>query len=405
MNEPAPRMRRDLEFFPFQHGGQQLVLIRDQLGLVQEGKAVAPPLYQFMVLLDGRRTVRDLQMELMRQKGRLLVGTGEVVALLDHLDDSYLLDSERYRKARGRIVAEFASKKVRPCSHCGQSYPKDISELEGRLNEILNSQPAMSEPEGKIKALVAPHIDLSAGSKVYSRAYQTLKYAAPSRVVVLGVGHSLVSGLFSLTDKDFETPLGIIGNEHHLINELQEAGKEILSESDFPHRSEHSIEFQAIFLQHLLKGKEFTIVPILCGSIQSSCEAYSRAAYLQKAGPFLNKLRDIVTDTEQETLIVAGVDLSHIGPKFGHRSPARYIEAQAEAHDKNLIGYLCQLDADKFWEESRNVNDRFNVCGFSALACMLEVLPACKGEILDYQIWHEQPTSSAVSFAAILFTS
>ena len=40
MNETTPRTRRDLEFFPVQHGGQQLVLIRDHLGLVEEGKAV-----------------------------------------------------------------------------------------------------------------------------------------------------------------------------------------------------------------------------------------------------------------------------------------------------------------------------------------------------------------------------
>ena len=61
MNEILPLMRKDLEFFPVKHGGQQLILIRDHLGLVQEGKAVAPSLYQVMILLDGTRTIRDLQ--------------------------------------------------------------------------------------------------------------------------------------------------------------------------------------------------------------------------------------------------------------------------------------------------------------------------------------------------------
>ncbi len=405
MNEPLPLMRKDLQFIPLQHEGQQLVLIRDQLGLVEEGKAISPALYQVMVLLDGTRTMRDLQMVLMRQKGGVLVGTDEVKALLDHLDDSCLLDSERFRVARDRIVAEFASKKVRPCSHCGQSYPKDVSELEGRLNEILASQPPIPKPGGKIRALVAPHIDFAAGHRVYSRAYQTLSYTAPSRVVVLGVRHSLAGELFSLTDKDFETPMGVIRNEQTLINELREVGGDIISESDFPHRSEHSIEFQAIFLQHLLKGKDFTIIPILCGSIQSCFPDCSRDVYLEKATPFLNKLRETLMEAEGETLLVAGVDFSHIGPKFGHERPAQYLEGQSEAHDKNLMEYLCKLDADRFWEESRNVNDQFNVCGFSALACMLEILPPCKGEVLGYQLWHEEATRSAVSFAAILFTS
>jgi hypothetical protein len=64
MNEMIPSIRKDLEFFPVQHGGQQFILIRDHLGLVQEGKAVAPPLYQIMALLDGSRTIREIQMEL-----------------------------------------------------------------------------------------------------------------------------------------------------------------------------------------------------------------------------------------------------------------------------------------------------------------------------------------------------
>lgn len=405
MNESLPLMRKDLEFIPFQHEGQQLVLVRDQLGLVEEGKALPPGLYQIVFLLDGTRTMRDLQMMFMRQRGGVLVETEEINALLDDLDASYLLDSERYRTARAQIVAEFASKVNRPCTHCGQSYPDDVSELKERLNEILASQPLVPKPAGKIRALVAPHIDFSVGQRAYSRAYQTLTYTTPSRVVILGVGHGLVDGLFSLTDKNFETPMGVIENEKTLTNELRKTGKGVVSEDDFPHRSEHSIEFQAVFLRHLLNGKNLTIIPILCGAIESCVPDFSREAYLERTAPFINKLRQILTDPEKETLLVAGVDFSHIGPKFGHEMPARSLEGQAKTHDRNLMAHLCQLDADRFWQESRDVKDRFNVCGFSALACMLEVLPPCKGEVLDYQLWHEATTQSAVSFAAMHFVS
>ena len=72
MNDTAPAIRRDLEFFPVTHEGQQFILIRDHLGLVEEGKAVGLPLYQIMILLDGTRTVRDLQMAFMRQRGGVL---------------------------------------------------------------------------------------------------------------------------------------------------------------------------------------------------------------------------------------------------------------------------------------------------------------------------------------------
>jgi hypothetical protein len=139
MNETAPLIRRDLEFFPVQHEGQQLILIRDHLGLVQEGKAVGVPLYQIMTLLDGTRTERDLQMELMRQRGGVLVGMDEVNGILTNLDSSFILDSEAFRVARGNIVADFTSKSVRPCSHSGRAYPADPLELKSRLDEILAS--------------------------------------------------------------------------------------------------------------------------------------------------------------------------------------------------------------------------------------------------------------------------
>lgn len=403
MNDTLPLLRRDLEFFPIQHGGQQLILIRDNLGLVQEGKAVPVPIYQIMAQMDGTSTIRDLQMDLMRQQGGVLVGTDEVKNLLSSLDESFLLDSERFRTARDRIVEDFASKRVRPCSHCGSAYPENPLELRNRLDEILSSQPKDHLQDEKIVGLVSPHIDLSVGYKVYSSAYGILK-KAPSRIVLLGVGHHVVDNLFSLTDKDFETPLGVVKSDLSLISKLRESGGDIIEPNDFAHRSEHSIEFQVIFLQHLFPEVNLTIIPILCGFVQSNLPEYDRKAYLEKTKPFLEQLKEIIMEPDEETLLLAGVDLSHIGPKFGHDMPAEYLKNQSETHDKNLLKYLSILDADHFWEESRGVKDQFNVCGFSALACMLEVLPPCTGKILNYQFWHEEATRSAVSFSAVVFT-
>ena len=405
MDDTPPIARRDLEFFPVQHEGQQFVLIRDHLGLVEEGKAVGLPLYQIMMLLDGTTTVRDLQMELMRQRGGVLVGADEINTLLAHLDESFLLDSERFKNAKERIVADFTAQRIRSCSHCGKSYPENPSELRVRLDEILNSELSISEPEGKLSALVAPHIDLNVGYKGYSTAYQMLKHTTRSRVIILGVGHQLQNALFSLTDKDFETPLGITRNDQASINRLREAGQDIIAPDDFIHRSEHSIEFQLIFLQHLIADKTFTIIPILCGSLQTCLPECSRQAYLEQAGRFLDELRLILNDPEQETILIAGVDFSHIGPKFGHETLATHLQNRSQEHDQNLLKYLTRLDAANFWEESRRVKDQFNVCGFSALACLLEVLPECQGELLHYEIWHEEPTRSAVSFASLVFTS
>ena len=64
---------------------------------------------------------------------------------------------------------------------------------------------------------------------------------------------------------------------------------------------------------------------------------------------------------------------------------------------------LVARDAEAFWGEARRVEDRYNVCGLTALACLLEILPPCACRVLGYELWHEAPTQSAVSFAAALF--
>jgi AmmeMemoRadiSam system protein B len=340
-------------------------------------------------------------MELMRQRGGVLVDSDEVNRLLKKLDAVYLLDSDNFKSAQNKIRADFAAKKVRPCSHRGQSYPNNASELKQRLDEILAGEKQTQPPDGKITALVSPHIDLNAGAAVYASAYQTLKGMAPSKVIVLGTGHRLTNHLFCVTDKDFETPLGIVKSQPNLIQQLRQAGKDMVAGDDFAHRSEHSIEFQIVFLQHLFGSDKFTIIPILCGSIQTCVPEYERNKYREKAGPFLNKLKSLINE---DTLVLAGVDFSHIGLKFGHERPAAYIENQASAHDRNLLKYLSEMDTDQFWQESANVQDGFNVCGFPALACMLEILPPSKGAELNYCLRHEQPTQSAVSFAAMVFT-
>jgi len=404
VNETVPEMRKDLDFVPIQYQGRQMVLIRDHLGLVPDGRAIEFPLYEFMTLLDGKRDIRDLQMALMRSRGGMLVDTDEVKRLLAHLDESFLLDSETFRKARDQMVKDFASRNVRPCSHCGRSYPGDRFELEKRLEEIVGSHEPVAPPDGKIVALVSPHIDLSVGLKAYSCSYQLLRYVSPSRVLLLGVGHQMAGDLFSITDKDFETPLGVVGSDRECVKMLCDAGSGIIAGNDFAHRSEHSIEFQILFLQHMLPASSFKIVPILSGFIKACIPAYTREAYLKKAGPLLKVLNEIISQEQETTLIVAGVDFSHVGPKFGHDSPARYLSAQSEAHDKNLLDHLVGLDADRFWEESIRVEDRFNVCGFSALACFLEILPQSRGKVLHYETWYEEPTKSAVSFASAVFT-
>lgn len=396
------KLRGDLDFFPVQSDGRTVIMIQDRLSLVEKDMLISPELYKLMTTLDGKRSMRDIQLDLIRQQGGSLVSIDEVQALLEKLDSSYLLDSPRYREARNEIISDFSAQKIRYCSHAGLSYPKQEEELSERLETILATQQVPSLPDGKITALIAPHIDLEAGKRIYSIAYQAIKGVTPERIIILGVGHSMTKVMLSLTTKMFETPLGKVKTDKKIVGELMKAGKDILSEDDFAHRDEHSIEFQLIFLQHILRDVSFTIVPILCGSLIGYLPEYSRERYKSIGHDFLSTLADLLRD--DSTIVIAGVDLSHVGPKFGHDMPASLIINESERHDRQLLHCLCTMNADGFWSESKRIRDKYNVCGFSVLACLLETLPPSHGHLLDYEIFKEDPTRSAVSFAAAVFT-
>jgi hypothetical protein len=213
----------------------------------------------------------------------------------------------------------------------------------------------------------------------------------------------MAGDLFCLTEKDFQTPFGTVKTDRTAVRRLKAAGKGIIAEDDFAHRDEHSVEFQLVWLQHVLRAETFTLVPVLCGPLKGGLSEYNREAYLETAGLFLEVFAEMLAATDRETLLVAGVDFAHVGPKFGHSETAASLETAATRHDKALLKALTEGNTDLFWQESMDVDDRFNVCGFAALACLMEAMSPCRGHLIEYRTWHEQPTSSAVSFAALVF--
>lgn len=395
-----PKARGDLELVPMEHEGQQLILIRDPLGLVAEGTAILPPMLQFMALLDGSRGLAKLAEELGQAMGGGPAPVAQLQGLVDELSQTGLLEDERYLAAAGAMRAEFAAAPTRTAANAGQSYPEDAEELAEFLQGILDAAEAPEPGPGPIRALVSPHIDPPVGREVYGAAYRALAESKqrPKRVVVLGIGHSMDEGLFCPCQKDFTTPLGVAANDAATSAALAKAAGDALSLDDFVHRDEHSIEFQLIFLQRILGAESFSLVPVLCGNLMHGLPEYTRAAYQEAAGGFLAGLRELAADPQ--TLLVAGVDLCHVGPKFGHQAQASELLHEAGAHDRALLAAVAKGDADALWAESARVRDRYHVCGFSALAALLEVLGPGQNQILSYQMMQEEPTQSAVGFGA-----
>jgi len=397
----VPRFRSDIDAFPTLYQGEKVVVIKDSLGLIEKPVVLSATDLEFARLLDGSRSVQDIQLLLMRQKGGLLVSTDSIQKTLDVFDSLFLLDSDRYREAKGRMIGKFSRQAIRKPFLTGSAYPGSSDALREYLDSILNEDHKdETSPTQRIKALIAPHIDLEVGREIYRRAYRAVRHLSPRKIVLLGTGHALTDGLISLSSKDFETPLGVVQTDREAVQNLSDAAGDILAPNDFAHRSEHSIEFQTLFLRHLF-GSSFLLVPLLFGSFHEVLTDFSRPSQIAGMDTFLDALRFILEESPSDTLCVAGVDLSHIGPKFGHASSSSAIIRDAREHDARLIERICAADAEGLWAEIQNSGAFYNVCGFSALACLLELLPESEGHLLGYDFWEEESTQSAVSFAAI----
>jgi AmmeMemoRadiSam system protein B len=403
MEKKAPRLRLDMDIVPMSYRGENVFLVKDMLGLIPQTILLKGEALQIIRLIDGKRDIRDIQMELMRMHGGVIIRADEVEEMISQLDRAFLLDSDHYRKEKTRIIAEYGKKRNREAALAGKAYPEDPDRLASDIQSILGGQEARTGIfEGKkIRALIAPHIDLEVGKEVYAKAYQVLRGFSPRKILLLGTGHNLQDHYFSLTTKDFITPLGWARTDRDSIERLKETSPSgIIAPHDIDHKNEHSLEFQILFLQGLF-GDDFELIPVLCGSFHRVLQKVTRPADIPGLADFLAGLRTFLGENEGDVLIVAGVDFSHIGPKFGHREAASSLLLEAKAHDRSLIDAICRGDVTGFWSETRKAHNKYNVCGFSALALLLELLPGGTGSLLGYDFWMEEATQSAVSFAAL----
>jgi len=294
---------------------------------------------------------------------------------------------------------------VRLPAHAGISYPEASGALGDWVDRILAAPDDGAQlglqwgrsPDG-LAAVVAPHLDPRVETASYGDAYRSLRGIDPDRIILLGTGHEMRGGLFSLTYKSYYTPFGEMPTELDAVDLLLDAGHLVCSPHDLAHRTEHALEFQLPFLQRVLARPDVPVVPILCGSLHSWFQRAGRLEEIPHIGPFIEALRSLITP---RTLVVAGVDLAHIGHKFGHDRTGRQLHRAANTHDQRLLEALCGGDARTFWKRNAATQDRYNICGFSSLSLLMAALPGLRGEVRRHGYWFEDETDSAVSFAAV----
>jgi len=394
---------RPLEAVPIRKGESVLVQLFDPTRLADKAVVVPQEMLYLLSLLDGNHSVVDIQAALMRRFGQL-VFSEQIEQVISQLDEALLLDSERFRQHVRKMEEEFRSKAVRePCS-AGSGYPAEPRELVAMLDALharLGDQ--KERAAGQVVGIVAPHIDLERGGIAYAHAYHTLATGCEAELfVIFGTAHFARQALFILTSKDFRTPLGVVPTCRELVEKIASRCSQDLFAEELVHRNEHSVEFQVVCLQHILGGREFHILPILCGSFERQLTDKGSPRQIPQVAEFLDALTEVVAASGLRTCFIAGADLSHVGRHFGDEfdlTPG--VMADVEAADRRALAFLERLDPEGFCRDICSDDNARHVCGLPAIYALFATAGAGRCDLLDYRQATDYELQRAVTFASL----
>ena len=245
------------------------LFIRDPYKFSDAMLVIPPPLVECLQCFDGLQTELDLRAALVRITGELEVGQFEE-HLIQTLSSAGFLEDARYAELVQTRKREFAEATVREPSHAGSAYPEDAGEMRGVMAEWMAGAAPQPAANGDLFAIAAPHVSPSGGWQSYRAAYSMLRPEHKDRTfVILATSHYGAPETFGLTRKTFRTPLGDSPSDTAMVDWLAARGGKGVSMEDYCHSFEHTVEFQVIFLQHML-GPDVRILPILVGSFAHS---------------------------------------------------------------------------------------------------------------------------------------
>jgi AmmeMemoRadiSam system protein B len=405
-----PRLRRDIEAFPVEQDGQTLTGVRDPAGYTPSVLVLSGPLLAIVALFDGERSVVDIQAEIMRRDGEL-VRREQIEEIVAALDAHGFLEGDALAARRRTVDGEFRAMPVRRAAHAGGAYAGDADELRRAMDGFFEAAAgpgairwAAAPSRPPVQGIIAPHIDYHRGGPAYAWAYRDLAERCDADCfVIFGTCHAGMADPFSLTRKDFATPLGDARVDRDLVDALAARAGQDCFASELAHRAEHSIEFQAVFLRYLFGGRrDFTIVPVLASFAHEALGAGRGPEHDRRVPRFLEALGECVAASGRRVALIAGADLAHVGPRFGDAAPLGSDElGRVEREDRAMLAAVEAGDPAAFFAAVAADGDRRRICGLSPIYALLRALPERRGSLKHYGQWPDP--QAVVSYASVVF--
>lgn len=403
--QKLPSIRRDIDLIPIEENGRSLLFFYDSMGYMPDNFALDASAEPFLSLLRGFFSIDELL-----KQANLNIDKQEFLHFIQLLDKNNVLDSSHFRLYREKTEQQFEESSVREAFLADRSYPGNEAEFQAFLDQLFeNHQLQENKTWNGVRALYAPHIDISIGKEQYAQAFSTLAGLKPKRVIILGTSHYAglyyplyEQHLFIGSDKTFRIPGREFKPDSAVLDYLddqQEKSGFGFSLQDRAHRVEHSIETHLVFLSQIWKHN-FSIVPILVsgfdeilyhpdGEMASSIHSFAKA------------LRSQIDD---DTFVLISGDLSHIGRKFGDQQAANEMKSGVKSFDQEFMDVSKKADPGLMQQLMAREYDKTRICGFPPLYTYLTMFPDAQGEEINYHWWDESERESAVSFGSLLYS-
>jgi hypothetical protein len=402
-NGNIPTLRQDLDLSLYNEDGEELILLVDRKKIADKPVIISKDFLTFLLFLDNNFTVDELKDYF--KKEFQVENIDNLLGQLYELDELGYLNSEKFYERYVQEVHNYENLLYRPMITANLSYPSEPQDFLLFIDELLKKD-TVNFNSKMLDGIIVPHLDLSLENyshKIYASGYNTIKETNPDLVIVFGTSHFVSSDNFMLTKKNYSTPIGEIETDIDFLNDLTNELNGEITIDEMAHRYEHSIEYPAVILKYLFKGKS-KILPILVGSFSNPLINNTSPMLDNKIKNFIEALKRTIAKSNKKIVYIASVDFSHIGKKFGNDFDAKEKLDECKVEDKKSINHLLNLDYEGFFKQNSEHKNKWNICGLNPIYSMLATMDAKQGYFLDYAQWYEEETKSAVTIASLGFS-
>jgi MEMO1 family protein len=408
MQADPPRLRPGLAVAKAAEQPDQIILY-DQLRISREPLQLQLVEYAALTLIDGLSSPEQIRTLTSQKLKGLPIEIAVIESLLHRLDEALMLDNLRFQN---RLFG-----KVREPS-CIGSYSGHPDQLRLQLSTLFTAEGGPGLPDapgcrvattGKVRAILAPHIDYGRGGVTYGYAFKELiERTEASLFVIVGTAH--YSGeRFTLSRQHFKTPLGIAETDQKYIDRLVEAYGDGLFDDPIAHIPEHSIELEVLLLQFLLQRKrKFRIVPLLVGSFRDSVQDGVSPETQEDIARMIDALRKVEASAGEEVCYIISGDLAHIGPFFGEDAfgfdglTERDLQ-HSLAQDEQILAAAADVDTETYFRVIEREKDARFICGLPPTWLVMQALQLQQGTLLHYGRYVDPEGDQSVSFASMAF--